>query len=323
MISFIIIGKNEGVKIKLAIDSVVKAIDKCEIQDHQIIYVDSDSSDNSIQYAMGFPNVDIVELKGDVNAAIARNEGANIAEGNILFFIDGDMEIKDDFLPLVLNQKGELIYPFLSGEFVSIDKDYNGKTKKIFYHQLNKDTYQSTTGGIFLIERHLWIKMNGMKPKMRRSQDIDLGLRLTKAGFPLLRKKEVIADHYTTHYHNDTRLWKDLIKGNQMYQRSIMYREHIMNRAMYPFLFKEVSLFSLIFSLIWILVGGPLWVLLIYALVLIARLFINSKIDTIKEAIKFYIFYFFRDVVVLYGLFFFWPTNKNIFSKNITIRSNV
>ena len=44
----------------------------------------------------------ILVVTGEVNAAIGRNTGAKNAIGDILFFIDGDMELVTDFYNMFL-----------------------------------------------------------------------------------------------------------------------------------------------------------------------------------------------------------------------------
>lgn len=53
----------------------------------------------------------------------------------------------------------------------------------------SKDSHKQTTGGLFFIKRKLWDEVDGMKNIMRRSQDLDLGLRLAKKEVFLLKKK--------------------------------------------------------------------------------------------------------------------------------------
>jgi len=50
-LSFIIIGKNEGWKLSLCFDSVNRCIENNSILNYEIIYVDSQSADNSIEIA--------------------------------------------------------------------------------------------------------------------------------------------------------------------------------------------------------------------------------------------------------------------------------
>ena len=56
-----------------------------------MIYVDSDSRDDSIDIVNSFKNVEVYKISGKINAALARNIGAQKSRGNILVFIDGDM----------------------------------------------------------------------------------------------------------------------------------------------------------------------------------------------------------------------------------------
>ena len=56
---------------------------------------------------------------------------------------------------------------------------------------LTGDRYQPTTGGLFIIEKGLWDKVGGMDTRFRTGEDLDLGLRLAKKGYLLLRKKEL------------------------------------------------------------------------------------------------------------------------------------
>ena len=115
MISFIIIGKNEGWKITKCIESIFNTIALNNISNHEIIYVDSESIDDSIERVQFFDSVKIFQIRGDVNAAIARNIGAKEAKGDVLFFIDGDMEIIPGFLESVYINGKILSRDFISG----------------------------------------------------------------------------------------------------------------------------------------------------------------------------------------------------------------
>ena len=98
--AFIVIGRNEGIKIKKCLESIFTTIEKNSLESTEVIYVDSDSKDESIHLALSFNDVKVIKISGEINAAVARNEGAKQANADVLFFIDGDMEINPDFLPL-------------------------------------------------------------------------------------------------------------------------------------------------------------------------------------------------------------------------------
>ncbi len=240
MISFIVIGKNEGWKLSKCFQSVFNTILINQIKDYEVIYVDSNSTDDSVERGLKFEKVNIFKITGKCNAAIGRNIGAEEAKGDVLFFIDGDMEITPEFLPFVYNKNEDLKYNFVSGQFQNYYYDQNGGLlSKEYHHKLNKDRdmNQTTTGGLFFIKREIWFEVNGMKNKYRRSQDIDFGLRLAIKGIFLHRKKELLAYHHTIYYRDSKRMWNMLFCGDQLY-RSILYRDHIFNKHIYKLLLR-------------------------------------------------------------------------------------
>ena len=93
----VVIGRNEGERLKTCLTSVSRYTDK-------LVYVDSGSTDGSVQLAMAM-GVIVVELDMTFpfTAARARNEGFRILCGlapNIEFvqFVDGDCEVVDGWL---------------------------------------------------------------------------------------------------------------------------------------------------------------------------------------------------------------------------------
>ncbi|MCK4854319.1 MAG: glycosyltransferase family 2 protein, partial [Bacteroidales bacterium] len=171
MIGFIIIGKNEGPKLVRCINSVKRIIDENNIGDYEIIYVDSNSTDNSIELVRELDEkIKIFRITGKANPAIGRNIGAAESDADIYCFIDGDMELVPDFFTQVLDDAGNLIYPFVSGQFENIYYDQNNRrTGSELYIKsvLTNDKYQITTGGLFLIEKDLWDLIGGMDVKFR------------------------------------------------------------------------------------------------------------------------------------------------------------
>ena len=76
MISFIVIGKNEGWKLKLCFDSIQKVVLLDQIKNYEVIYVDSRSSDDSIALAKTYPKTRVFLVTGECNAGVGRNIGA-------------------------------------------------------------------------------------------------------------------------------------------------------------------------------------------------------------------------------------------------------
>lgn len=312
MLSFVIIGKNEGWKLEKSILSVLHTIEQNKLEKTEILYIDSRSTDGSVENIKKYNEVKIIILNEDMNAAIARNVGAKIANGDILFFIDGDMEIASEFLPLVYSEDEGLCRDFVSGNWMNFfyDRDNNFLSKEKFL-ELKKDLIEKTTGGLFLIKKKVWDAVGGMDVKFRRSQDIDLGLRLAKRGIFLLRKKEIAANHHTIAYLNEKRMWKDFFSWNHLYGYSLLYRKHMFNKHMYARLFRnDYTLISLILIIILFFISMKfsfVFFLCYLVLVVLKSRFIIQKIA----------YYLLRDLSVLIGFFVFHPKQKFIVKYKI------
>lgn len=310
MVSFIVIGKNEGWRLTKCLNSVRAVIVEDKIADYEIIYVDSKSTDDSLTRAQAFPEVNIFQITGECNAAIARNIGAKEAKGDILFFIDGDMEILSGFLPKVLVDN-KLSYPFISGifddyiydeswNFIEIQRRYN-LTEEM------PDRYENTTGGLFLIEKKLWMSVGGMDTRFKRSQDLDLGLRLSKKDIPLLRRPVMLALHHTIPY-----TYK---KRKQIYFKSAKYtallaRKNILNKK-YIALFFRSQYSAICLFLSFVLMALSVYFIALYILCLILRAYLkmkNSKsffFDTSKIICG-------RDINFIIAFLFFYPQKYRV-----------
>ena len=87
----------------------------------------------------------------------------------------------------------------------------------------NSDLNEFTCGGLFMIKKSLWLSIDGMKTKFRRSQDWDFCLRLARNNIFLLRKKEILAKHHTMSPIVDTKsLWKLILSGAKYYRAVIL-----------------------------------------------------------------------------------------------------
>lgn len=316
MISFIIIGRNEGKKLIKCFESVFATVLFNQIKEYEVIYVDSNSSDNSIEIVKQFKQVKIFKITGVYNAAIGRNIGYKESKGDILFFIDGDMELFPEFLANVIDEKLQLKYDFVSGQLM--DYLYDDKGNYLINHRYHtggaqKDKFYAFTGGIFLIKRKLWESVNGMKNKYKNGEDFDLGLRLAKEDIFLLRKKEMIAKHHTISYMDNKRKWKMLFDGSQFYVRGLLYREHLFNKHVYALILRNdwTLLFLLLVSLIsFITETFSFYFLYVFLVILRSVIQKNNRYSDIIFNIPYYIL---RDILTICSfLFFYPPKNENL-----------
>mgnify|MGYP006421862937 CR=1 FL=1 len=307
MISFIVIGRNEGWKLTKCFKSIFTTIKQNCLSGVEIIYIDSHSTDDSLFRSKRFKTIKIFTITGKCNAAIARNIGVKESVGDYLFFIDGDMEINPDFLPLVYNEKNGLLYNFVSGNWINYE--YNDKWSKISKStrkNIKVDSFEFTTGGIFLIKRNLWFMAGGMKSKLNRSQDIDFGLRLAKKGFLLTRKKEIIAIHHTIPYNEKKRKWQLLLSGALFY-KIVLLRDNFFNKYQWKLFLRENYTFLTLLVLCSIsMITLNIYFLLIYFSVIFCRILLGKKYSFKIVVVD--IFYFpICEISLFFALFLFWP----------------
>lgn len=323
MISFIIIGRNEGWKLTKCLSGVFKTIHANNLTKFEVIYIDSKSTDNSISLAGSFKNVKIYQLTGDQNAAIARNTGAIKSDGDVLFFIDGDMEIKQDFLQLIYSEKDGLKYEFVSGQLENVFYNKAGEiVEKSNYYKFQDDKREEyIVGGIFAVKRDHWFRIGGMKNYLRRNQDIDFSLRLAQSGLLLLRLKELLAIHNTHRICDDNGIWKKLLKGDNNY-RAVLMRENFLNQYQQKHFFRtNYTLYLLMICLLLVFISGNSMLILCYfGLVGLRSISKRKNLLGIPELILYYII---RDINILLSFFFFWPRKTmNIKVKAISYLEN-
>lgn len=316
MISFIVIGKNEGWRLKLCFASISKVIEMDRINDYEIIYVDSNSSDDSINIASRYPSIQCYIIDGYCNAAIARNIGSKEAKGEILFFVDGDMEIQPGFIPLILNGQ-KLIYPFISG--VWLNRYYNFKWEYLSSgssHHINKDTYEDSTGGLFVIDRAFWRQLHGMDVRLDRQEDLDFGYRMKRIGYPLLRKTSLLAIHHTIDY--------TVRSGSKQYYLStgVLLRKHFLSSLFFRLLFNlYYTIIILFISIILSCFLSPFFLMLYFVSVLYKSLRMKSRVNSLDIFPTIW-YYLLRDIIIIFSFMFYYPSDRGLLYHKIQNESD-
>ena len=100
MLSVVVIGRNEGARLERCLNSV-NAISR-EGFTAEVLYVDSGSTDDSLALAqrLGARTVSISSARP--TAALGRNAGWRVAQGDIILFLDGDTVLHPDFVRAAL-----------------------------------------------------------------------------------------------------------------------------------------------------------------------------------------------------------------------------
>lgn len=306
LISFIVIGKNEDKNLRRCFAGIYKFIDVNAISSFEIIYVDSKSSDDTLDIARSFADIKTYQITGQCNAAVGRNVGATVANGKVLYFIDADMEIIPSFHSEVFTSDGSLKYPAVSGLIKDVE---SGTVTHVRYEKMDLPFFTKETldGGIFLMKRDVWQRLKGMRTKFRTGEDGDLGLRMAKLNIPFRRIKRPITLHHTVSYHDKTRMWQMVWNKSIFYWRCVLYREHFFNREMYGLLWKnDKSLLFLSMALVFgISVPKYLVPLTIAYLIIVLLRSIRQK--RYNQVIEFIAYYIIVDLLNIVFFFTFFP----------------
>jgi len=311
MFSFIVIGRNEG-------NNLISCFESCKrfaIHNHivyEIIFVDSQSTDNSIEIANSFGVNNVLSLEAPCNAAKARNLGASSAKGDYFVFVDGDMILYPEFGKGIINE-GKPIYPFINGQRIDIFYDEQGKYLGDNINQIqiiNKDTFQITTGGLFIISKSLWYEVNGMDPKLNCFEDNDLAYRIYRfKNIKILNVGKIFAEHHTVNYTNKKRYLK-LAIGNYFFYKGVILRKHLFSRMFPHLIIKNISFSILIISIILSVIFQHAGFFVIYFIAMLTKLFfIKKSTDTISILARFFIDIYI-DLKILFGLLFFYPKSN-------------
>ncbi len=195
VLAVVVIGRNEGERLRRCIESVQTFSDR-------IVYVDSGSTDGSVEMARS-KGVVVVQLDTDIpfTAARARNAGfrrlCEFSPAPILVqFVDGDCEM---FPPwgnaaiAFLNERQEVAvacgrlrekFPDHSIYNMLCDIEWDGEVGEI-----------TACGGIAMMRVDALKAVGGFRPDLIAGEEPELCVRLRKAGWRIWRLEEDMALH--------------------------------------------------------------------------------------------------------------------------------
>jgi len=215
-VGLVLIGRNEGERLRLCLLSVVRKV-------AHIVYVDSGSTDGSIELARSL-EVDVVELDLSIpfTAARARNAGfARLLEvdGQIEFiqFVDGDCEVVEGWLD---NAQSELeAQPNLA---VVCGRRRERFPEQSIYNRLcdiewNTPVGESKAcGGDSMMRVEAFQQAEGFNPTLIAGEEPELCLRLRQNGWKILRLDSEMTWHDAQMIHF-RQWWKRSLRAGHAY----------------------------------------------------------------------------------------------------------
>jgi GT2 family glycosyltransferase len=168
----------------------------------EVIVVADGESDGSWRLAAE-RGYQVIRLPVSQGPAKARNIGAKAAKGDILFFVDADVEILPNTVAQVLESFGDNAQ--LAALIGSYDDapgapNFLSQYKNLFHHYthqtacLDASTFWGACGAI---RRSVFMAVGGFNENYRRPciEDIELGYRLKQAGHLIHLRKDIQVKH--------------------------------------------------------------------------------------------------------------------------------
>lgn len=189
---FVVIGRNEEKNLARCLESVRR-----QGEGHAIIYVDSRSTDRSVQIARGFAGVRVLVLDDErPSAAKARNAGWRAADSaTFVQFVDGDSALADGWLRRALVALHDDKVGAVFGRFREMHPEASIYNRMADLDWPTATGPVETFGGIVMVRRTCLMATGGYDESLRAGEDPALALEIRRQGFSVVQVDALMAHH--------------------------------------------------------------------------------------------------------------------------------
>lgn len=195
LVSVIIPAHNASGALSLCLDSVAAS----DYPNLETIVVSDASTDDTAEVARRH-GVRVITNDKQCGAAYARNVGASVATGDILFFADADVVLNPDAISRAAEclsaQRAEAVFGSYIAEtrvpqFTARFKNYQHH----FHHQKGSEHPVSFWSGCGAVTRQAFTSLEGFDVSLKFCEDIEFGHALVDAGYRVRLLKDMQAEH--------------------------------------------------------------------------------------------------------------------------------
>jgi hypothetical protein len=206
LVSIIILTYNQLAYTKKTLESVKKYTNN-----YELIIVDNNSTDGTVEYLKGLSNIRLIENKENKGFAYGCNQGVNVSSGNYVLFLNSDVIVTENWLDNMLKYfSGNVgivgpVSNYISGpqliDFPDIEDEnfIQFKAKTIYKNNMGKGFYfPRIVGFCMLVGRKVIDKIGGFDERfgIGNFEDDDFCLRSQIAGFKAIIATDVFIHHY-------------------------------------------------------------------------------------------------------------------------------
>jgi len=177
MLSIIIPTLNE----EKSLSALLSSIKEQEFENYEIIIADAGSNDGTLELAKKY---DCRIVAGGL-PAVGRNNGAKMAKGDYLLFLDADVILPKDFLKIAINKfknKNLDISSCLMTPLSSKKIDFILHNVVNIYLMITQYFYPHAPGFCILVKKDLHNAIKGFNEKIKLAEDHDYANRAGRSG---------------------------------------------------------------------------------------------------------------------------------------------
>lgn len=291
MIGIVVIGRNEGERLKVCLNSVLK-------HSSNVIYVDSGSEDGSLKLAKDL-GASVVELDLSIpfSAARARNAGVralSLLEKKIKYvqFVDGDCEVNERWIEsarLFLDKEPDVAV--VSGRL------RERHPEKSVYNLLCDAEWEApvgeatSCGGLAMMRIDIFNLLGGYRDDVSAGEEPELCMRIRGRGYKIWRIENEMALHDSAMFHFSQWWNRNKRTGYGAMDLTTRFSHSNFKRITFRAMFWAVwALMVLVFSIISLLNNKEIFNLVLYFLLAIWPLhFLRVVFKTwkVRKSIKF------------------------------------
>ena len=180
----------------------VRRLQKSTFRDMEIVVVDDASTDNTADVAREL-SVRLIQMDECSGPGKARNRGASEARGEFLFFIDADVSVHPDTVAKVVTTfRSDETIDALFGSYDTEPSQWNiiSQYRNLLHHFTHQEANEEAStfwSGCGAVKRSVFLAMNGFDTNYDAPciEDIELGIRMRKAGYRIRLNKDIQVTH--------------------------------------------------------------------------------------------------------------------------------
>jgi len=277
---------------------------------HEIIVVADGDTDGSRQLAKG-RGMRVIELDTPQGPDAARNLGAKVAAGDVLYFVDADVAVHPDVLVKISETfAANLNVSAIIGSYddAPTETNFASQYKNLthhYVHQTGNAEASTFWGACGAVRREAFEAVGGFHMGYRAIEDIELGYRMKAAGYRIRLCKDLQGTHLKR-WTLVSQVQTDFFGRALPWTRLIHRDKHLINDLNLDISSRLstllVGLLLLMLPLVWV---GAMWVVIVCCmlglLVLNRRLYrfllVKRGVWFTLRAIPWHWFYYFYSAV--------------------------